>query len=288
MDNKGSTTIEIMTVIIIILLILGIILTFIENTSEKIIITAENENIESLTSEIADNLINNPGNPNKWFEYNKGMAGLAIINEEGEIIPNSVSYQKFVVLGKNYKKFVDEEIFDSKFHSSMELIPQKSSISSVKIGSNDDSDNVFAVNRLVKCDFYKKYVIKDFQNEGKCRHNHNQESNSCNYFKIFKKSIINANYFLLIDESEKYDLKYIIDTTRVVKGKPWQNVMSECISLNDKINFYDDENAVVFVHLDKPHPKAVLVSVPKNFDRNNLKYDYFRTNECQFILKTWY
>ena len=25
-----------------------------------------------------------------------------------------------------------------------------------------------------------------------------------------------------------------------------------------------------------------------NFDKNNLKYDYFRTNECEFILKAWY
>ena len=59
------------------------------------------------------------------------------------------------------------------------------------------------------------------------------------------------------------------------------------IYLNDKIEFYDDNSAVVFVHLDKAHPKALLVSVPKNFDENFLEYDYFRTNECELTLKAW-
>lgn len=45
----------------------------------------------------------------------------------------------------------------------MEVIPKESSISSVKIGSPDDGKNVYSVNRMVKCDFYKKYVVKDFQ-----------------------------------------------------------------------------------------------------------------------------
>ena len=58
--------------------------------------------------------------------------------------------------------------------------------------------------------------------------------------------------------------------------------------LEHKINFYDDSDAIVFVHFDKPNAKAVLVNVSKNFDKNNLKYDYFRTNECQFILKVWF
>ena len=58
------------------------------------------------------------------------------INEEGEIISNSVSYEKFIALGENYKKLIDEKLFKSKIHTSLELMPEKSSISSVKIGSN--------------------------------------------------------------------------------------------------------------------------------------------------------
>ena len=286
MDNKGSATIETAIILIVILLILGVILTSSENSTDKIIKAQEMENIEGLINEVADNLINNPGNPEKWDEYGKGTPGLAIINEEGDIIPNSVSYSKFNELGKNYKKLITENTFKSKIKSSMEIIPQKSTISSVKIGHSDEANNVFAVHRLVKCDFLKKYVIKDFQNEGKCNHNHGK-SYSCNYFKVFTSNLKSSNYYLIIDDSEKYNLNYLIDTTNDNRTN-WQLAISNVIPLNEKIYFHDDTSAVVFVHLDKPKAKAVIVSVPKNFDRNHLDYDYFRTNECQFILKCWY
>ncbi len=287
MDNKASSTIEIAIVLIVVLLISGTVLSSFENATDRIVNAQERENMEILTSQVVENLINNPGVPDNWFESLKGTPGLAIVNEGGETIPNSVSYSKFVALGSKYKKLVDERIFNSKIKTSMEIIPQKSSASSVKIGSNKDSNNIFAVNRIVKCDFYKKYVLKDFQSEGKCNRNHDQSSNSCNYFKIFKGNLKNSNYYLLLDESE-YNLKYIIDTTRVVKARYWQTAPSNVVCLNDKIDFYDDESAIVFIHFNKPKTKALLVSVPKNFDRDKLEYDYFRTNECEFVLKAWY
>ena len=91
----------------------------------------------------------------------------------------------------------------------------------------------------------------------------------------------------MVDDSEKYDLSYIVDTTKVGKND-WKKIISKRIHLNDEIDFHDDTSAVVFVHLDKAHPKAMLVSVPKNFDDNLLEYDYFKTNECEFIIKAWY
>lgn len=288
MDDRGTLTIEIAIVLVMIILIVGIILASIENTTDKIAKTSEEENIEMLLSEVADNLINNPGNPDNWHESLKGTPGLAIINTEGQVIPNSVSWSKFTVLGKNYKKLVTEKLFNSKLKSSMELIPQKSSISSVKIGSKDHANYVYSVNRLVKCDFYKGYVIKDFQNDGKCRHNHDQNSYSCNYFKIFKGNLKKSNYYLIIDDTQKYKLKYMIDTTRVVKQRPWQTTASARILINSEIDFYDDTSAVVFIHFDKPKARAVLVCVPKDFDYKKLNYDYFRTNDCQFILKAWH
>ena len=283
MDDKGNMIIEVGIILTMTLLISGIVLTSFENTAEKIVNIEEKENMKVLVSEVVDNLINNPGVPENWFESGKGMPGLAIVNEGGKIVPNSISYSKFIALGKNYKKAVNEKLFNSKIKTSMEIIPQKSSISSVKIGSTEEADNLFVVNRLVKCDFYKKYVMKDFENEGKCNHNHNQKSHSCNYFKIFKGNVKKSDYYLLVDE----DVKYIVDTTRVVKERYWEQ-SSDVISLNDKINFYDDDSAVVFIHFNKPHAKTLLVSVPKTFDKNKLEYDYFRTNECQFVLKAWY
>ena len=288
MDNNGNMIIEVGIVLIILLLICGIILASSENTTDKIVKAQEKENIETLLTEMVDNLINNPGVPENWFEYEKGTPGLAIVNEGGETIPNSVSYSKLITLGNNYKKLVTEKLFNSKIKSSMELIPKKSSISSVKIGLSEDANNAFSVNRLVKCDFYKKYVLKDFKSKGKCNHGHSPSSHSCNYFKIFKGNLKSSNYYLLVDDGEKYHLKYFVDTTGVSYGKPWKTATSNSIFINDEINFYDDSSAVVFVHFDKPNAKALLVSVPKDFDKNKLEYDYFRTNDCQFILKGWY
>ena len=288
MDTNGSLIMEIAIAAVIILLIVGVILTSFENASNKIVSLQEKENMETLISETVDNLINNPGMPDNWFEINKGTPGLAIVNEEGEIISNSVSYEKFIALGENYKKLIDEKLFKSKIHTSLELMPEKSSISSVKIGSNDDANDVYSVNRLVKCDFYRKYVIRDFKNEGKCNHNHDQTEASCNYFKIFEGNLKKSDYYLLVDDSQQYDLKYTIGSTRVVKQMPWENAMTDCIYLNNKIEFYDDTDAIVFIHFNQPKAKAVLVGVPKNFDEDKLEYDYFTTNDCQLILRAWY
>ncbi|WP_458456274.1 hypothetical protein [Methanobrevibacter sp.] len=287
MDNKGSSTIEITIALLIIILILGTVLTSIENTTEKIIKSQETENIETLINEVVDNLINNPGKPVKWDEYEKGTPGLAIINEDGQIIPNSVSYSKFNALEKNYKKLITENLFHSKIKSSIELIPQKTTISSVKIGHYEEPNIICSVNRLVKCDFFRKYVIKDFQNDGTCSHEHDQNTHSCNYFKIFKGNLKSSNYYLIVDESEKYHLKYIIDTTND-KSMNWQTTASNVISINEKIRFHNDTGEIVFIHLDKPKAKAVIVSVPKNFERKYLDYSYFITNECKLILKCWY
>lgn len=288
MDNRGNMVVEVAIVLIIILMISGIVLNLSESITNKAIESSETENTEILISEVIDNLINNPGVPDNWYTTKKGTPGLAIINEQGEIIPNSVSYEKFNVLGKNYKQLVSEKIFNSKIKTSMELIPKESSISSVKIGDKNENGNIFSVNRLVKCDFFKKFVIKDFKGDGVCNHKHKQDSHSCNYFKVFKGNLKKSNYYLVIDKEEKSNLQYMIDTTRVVKEKYWEATDSEIISLNDKINFYDDTSAIVFIHFDKDDAKAVLISVPKTFKINNLNYDYFRTNECNLILKAWY
>ncbi|WP_295609848.1 hypothetical protein [uncultured Methanobrevibacter sp.] len=288
MDNRGNLVIEIAIVLIITLMISGIVLNYSELLTNRAITSEETENTEILISEMADNLVNNPGVPDNWEKYGRGMPGLAIINEEGKTISNSISFSKFIALKNNYKNLVDKKLFSSKIKTSMELVPQESSISSVKIGDSNEKGDIFSANRLVKCDFYKKFVIKDFQYEGKCNHKHSQDRHSCNYFKIFPVNLKKSDYYLLIDSEQSKDLKYIIDTTRVVKQRYWQNPGSDKIYLNDKISFYDDSSAVVFIHFNKPHVKAVLVSVPKNFKMHDLNYDYFRENTCNFILKAWY
>lgn len=280
--------IEISVILIILLIIFGVILTSVENSTEKIIKAQETNNMEKLVSEVVDNLINNPGVPDNWNEYGKGTPGLAIVNKDGQIISNSVSYAKLIALGNDYDNLVNKRLFDSKLKTSMELVPQKSSISSVKIGDNHKDEDVYSLTRLVKCDFYKSYVLKDFQSEGKCNKQHQQDKYSCGYFKVFPGNLKNSDYYLLVDTGEKYDISYVVSSTRVVKDRPWQTAISDTIYLNDEIDFYDDNSAIVFIHLDKPNAKVLLVNVPKNFNKEFLEYDYFRTNECQFIISAWY
>ena len=55
--------VEIAIVLVVTLMITGIVLNASELLTNKAITTAETENIEMLISEVADNLINNPGNP---------------------------------------------------------------------------------------------------------------------------------------------------------------------------------------------------------------------------------
>lgn len=287
MDNRGNMTIEIAIVMVVIIIICGVVLNYSEIMTQKAVKTSQTETTESLITEAMDSLINNPGVPDNWEEYEKGTPGLAIINEHGEVIPNSVSWAKFTVLGQNYKKLVDKKLFGSQVKTSMELIPQESSISSVKIGNKKETGDIFSINRIVKCDFYKKYVMKDFQNPGKCNHRHDQNKYSCNYFKVFEGNLRKSDYYLLIDSKEK-NVNYVVDTTVVAKPRDWQSPIANRIHINDEFSFYGDTSAVVFIHFDKPNMKAVLVSVPKNFDKTKLNYDYFRTNDCNLIMKAWY
>lgn len=283
-----NNILETAVILIVILMIFGVILNSFEDTADKITKTTEVNNMEKLLEEICDNLINNPGTPDNWQEYESGTPGLSIINNDGNVVPNSVSYEKLIVLSNNYDKLITKKYFDSKIKTSIELKPLQSSISPLKIGDDVSGENIYSVNRLVKCDFYKKYVLKNFENEGKCNHGHSQKQASCNYFKIFRGNLKSSNYYLLIDDSEVHDISYIIDTTRVVKSRSWENPTSNCIYLNPLIDFYDDTSAVVFVHLDKANAKAVLISTPKNFNPQYLNYDYFKTNECEFRLTGCY
>ena len=289
LDERGNFTLEIVVVGIVILLILGIISITTELSTEKISKATENNNIEKTISETCDYLINNPGIPQNWDDYKSKRIGLAIVNEDDKVIPNSVSYFKLLELGRDYERLVTKKVFDNKFHTSMELIPFETSISSVKIGSNDESGNIYSVNRLVKCEFFKKYVVKDFSIEGKCNDNHDPKKYSCNYLNLFKKNLESLDYYLLIDESEINNVDYSYDTTHF-KEYSGETVTDEKIYLNNKFKSLfegDESDEIIFIHFNKKNAKAVLVSVPKDFDKNKLNYDYFTTQSCKFIIKAW-
>ena len=70
-----------------------------------------------------------------------------------------------------------------------------------------------------------------------------------------------------------------------------ESVTSNKIYLNNRINLefpIVDFSSIMFIHFNKKDVKALLDCVPKDFDKSKLDYDYFRTNNCEFILKGWY
>ena len=99
----------------------------------------------------------------------------------------------------------------------------------------------------------------------------------------------NENIELLLSQSAD-NLKWCMDNTRI-KLPVVESVTSNKIYLNNRINLefpIVDFSSIMFIHFNKKDVKALLVCVPKDFDKSKLDYDYFRTNNCEFILKGWY
>ncbi len=125
---------------------------------------------------------------------------------------NSISYFKLIKLKEYYENLIDYKVFNNTMESSMILEPIESSVSSVNIGDEISSGNVYCVERIVICDFFSIYVIKDFKNNEKCNRNHGNEY-SCDYFKINLNWLESYDYYLLIDEELYNGVQYSIDTT---------------------------------------------------------------------------
>lgn len=287
MDEKGSISSEIIIVLMIIIMIAGVIVNFTQTSNEKLSESIEANNFEKLTVEISDKLINNPGNPINWNELKRPLninPGLAIVNEDNKTIPNSVSYFKLIKLGEYYDELINKKIFDDTMKSSISLTPLNSRVPAVNIGSEIFSNNIFTVERHVQCDFFKKYVVKSFQEESICNNNH--KDYSCNYFKVFRSNLYTSDYYLLVDDFSKNNLYWALDSTYYHNYFP-SPLTSNKIYLNPYIesNLILDNSAVIFIHLNKKDVNGVIVAVPKEFDESKLYYDYFRTNECQFLLK---
>ncbi len=120
MDERGFSSVEILVVLILLLLAIGVILEFTQESSEKLSTAISEGNLEKITTEACDNLINNPGNPKNWNELRqkeKVIAGLAILNEDNKTIPNSVSFEKFLAIGEDYNKLINENIFKNQVKS---------------------------------------------------------------------------------------------------------------------------------------------------------------------------
>ena len=81
----------------------------------------------------------------------------------------------------------------------------------------------------------------------------------------------------------------MIDTTHFKRTGGGKSV-SNTVYLNDDFSELfegSESSSIIFIHLNKKDAKAVLVGIPKNFDKNKLNYNYFTTQTCDFIIKAW-
>lgn len=265
--------------LIIIILAIATISLIVTENNEKITTSISNENMEKIASESLDNLINNPGFPINWHKLDKPYnitPGLAITNEYNETIPNSISYNKFIKLGEFYQNLIDNKLFNNQYKSSLTL---KSTISSVTIGDSENSENIYTIERKVICDYFSNYVICEFNKNTKCNHNHNEEY-SCNYFKIYKSWLDENDYYLLVDDYK--NLEYTIDNTENMNND-YKKLTSNKIYLNDLI----ENDGIYFIHFKNKNVKAAIIKIPKEFNKNFLKYELFQKNECKLILKLY-
>lgn len=291
MDEKGTLTTDIIITLVILVLIFGITSTFITLFNEKTITSISSENIEKIAGETCDNLINNPGFPKTWNELDNPYnitPGLAIVDENNKTISNSVSYFKLIKLNEYYHNLIDYKVFNNTIKSSMTLEPIETTISSVTIGDEISSGNIYSVERIVICDFFSKYVLKDFRNNEKCNQNHG-ENYCCDYFKIYSNWLESYDYYLLIDENSYNNILYSIDTTDRINTN-YKALTSDKIYLNNILeeNMENKSSGIFFIHFKNETINAVIIQIPKDFDENQLTYDYFQKTKCNFKFKVSY
>lgn len=286
MDSRGMISSEIVVLLILIVLIIGVIANFAERTSYTITEKISDENLERLAAKFGDNLINNPGTPTNWNELknkNGVIPGLGIVDENEATVVNSVDYAKLMALKKDYGNLITRQVFDDDFKSSITLTPLTGSIGEITVGDGN-LESPTTVNRLVICNFLKKYTLGSFEKDAPCNYYH-LTGHSCNHFKVFKSYLKKMDYYLLFEKNSYHNYYWSIGSTEI-PGLP-KLAKTDKVYLNDMISqkIILKNNGVIFVHINQENPKAVLVSVPKEFDKSKLNYDYFVSTECNLKIQ---
>ncbi|MCC7554194.1 MAG: hypothetical protein KO202_06900 [Methanobacteriaceae archaeon] len=287
-DKKGNIfSIELILVIFMFIFTIGIITSLTNSTSEKISSEIDKNHIEKITTESLDNLLNNPGKPSNWenlSNLNSISPGLAILNTDNKTIKNTISYDKLKHLENSYDLLITNKVFSNKIKSSIAIYPLNSEIQPSFYGDSDERTNVFPINRLVKCDYFSKYVLVNFNENHECNKNHDLNY-SCGYFKIYNSYLEENDYYLLTAEK---DLYYSIDNTKEFNNefKKINNKIYLNDILTDSLKY--NNSGIFFIHLKSENPEAILIAIPKDFEKNYLIYDYFRITDCKLIFKTWY
>ena len=245
-------------------------------------------------------------------------------SSDDNVIANSISYRKLIKIKNNYDLLINRKLFNDSFKSSMAVYPLNSEIGPLsmgdKIDDNVNDNNIAVVNRTVKCDFYSSFVVYDFndfelfgedyERYATCNHdsdskleNHSNDGRSfwlCKNFRVYKKSLEEYNYYLISDESVKNSNFYWILESLNRPNDNKHRLNEELIDLNPFFSedLENSSNEIYSIHfnIEKNHIndfKTVLVAIPKNMtddliSNNELRYDYFKVQDVNFLLKIAY
>ena len=189
-----------------------------------------------------------------------------------------------------------------------------------EINDNVNDNNIIVVNRTVQCDFYSNFVMysfndlelagNDYIRNADCNHDTNPNLTShandrdslwlCKNFRIYRKTLEAYNYYLISDESIKISNAYWILESMNRTSDNKQRLNQEVIDLNPFFteDLENSSNEIYSIHFNVPKDRiddfrTVLVAVPKNMTndlmaRNELKYDYFKSEEVNYVFKVAY
>ena len=272
---------------------------------------------------VSSNIIPGLAIKNKMFD--NGEFYYESDNDE-KVIGNTISYDKLNKIRNNYDSLINKNLFNNSFKNSIAVYPLNTKIRPIIMGNNFDNvndnindNNIAVVNRTVKCDFYSNFVVYNFNDldiqgedhvkEETCNHdtnpnlqNHTNDGRFiwlCKNFRIYKKSLEDYNYYLVSDQSVHSGSYWILESLNRTNDKE-KRLNQDVIDLNPFL-MEDLENSsgeIYSIHFKIPKNnigdfKTVLVAIPKNMTNDlilngELKYDYFKVQDVNFILKIAY
>ena len=190
-DNYGLVySTELLLSIIILFVIIAMVINLSGVLNEKTLSVEELSNLEKISVESSELLLNNPGVPEDWENIIEDDAskniipGLALKTknvrngefrdesaESEELVPNIISYSKLLKLSSCYDDLVNKNLFNNSYKSSIAVYPLNPKLDSIVMGDDlsRTGKDVIVINRTVKCDYLSGFVIysfNDFELEG--------------------------------------------------------------------------------------------------------------------------
>ena len=190
-DNYGLVySTELLLSIIILFVIIAIVVNVSGDLNEKTLSVEELSNLEKISVESSELLLNNPGVPEDWEDSIDEDASQSIIPglalktknlrngefrdesaEREEVVSNIISYRKLLKLSSCYDDLVNKNLFNDSFKSSIAVYPLNPKLDPIVMGDDlsRTGKDVIVINRTVKCDYlfgFFIYSFNDFELEG--------------------------------------------------------------------------------------------------------------------------